>query len=105
MDTHRYYEISGLGCFPSNPLAKLVWMRRYDPDFYKAARYATFQEYFLRRFGAGSFVMDEMSCERIGLGSPESHDFNDELLAWEPQCMPVSGQEYLLMQVMLQQGA
>ena len=80
MDPHRYYEISGLACSPSNPFTKLLWMRKFDPNFQSAVRYVTFQEYFLKRFGADEYVMDEMSCERIGLGSPENHDFSEELL-------------------------
>lgn len=61
-------------------LAKHLWMKTFMPDTYeKADHVVTMQEYFLKKFGADSWVTDAASVSRESIGNLESHNYSQKI--------------------------
>ncbi|HVO62111.1 MAG TPA: FGGY-family carbohydrate kinase [Terriglobales bacterium] len=56
-EPRRMYDITGLTVHPMYPLAKMLWLRKHQPDvFGKAARFLAVPTYLLTRLGLPAYV-------------------------------------------------
>lgn len=78
------YRRTGTPIHPMSPLAKLVWLRREQPElFARAARFIGIKEYvFFRLFGR--YVVDYSIASATGL-------FNLAQLNWDAEALEVAG--------------
>jgi xylulokinase len=80
-----YYSITGL---PNNAvftLAKILWIRKHDPDrFRKTARFALIQDYVLNQLGGDGFFCDVSNASLTGM-------LDIERLAWSSAILGLAG--------------
>ncbi len=80
-----YYSITGL---PNNAvftLAKILWIKRHDPDrFRKTARFALIQDYVLNQLGGDGFFCDASNASLTGM-------LDIERLEWSPAILELAG--------------
>ena len=81
LDPHAVHERTGCVLHPSYWPAKLAWLRRTQPETWRAAaRFVSFGEYLLGRL-AGESPMSVSSASGTGLFGVRTLDWDEELLS------------------------
>lgn len=81
IDTHEYYNLSGLSMSVNWSYAKFKWLRDHRPDVYeKTWKFVNGQEWFLHKLGAEEEFTDPASITLNGMMDVAKLDWSDRLL-------------------------
>lgn len=77
----EYYQVTGGPLAPSNPIAKMVWLKNEMPDVWAKAKYISGgMEYFCKKFGSDEFVTDTTVAARTMLLDIDRKCFSEEMM-------------------------
>ncbi|MDW7695043.1 gluconokinase [Flammeovirgaceae bacterium SG7u.111] len=81
---HVIYKNTGTPIHPMSPLAKLVWLKKNEPEIHQNAfRFLSLKEYILFKF-FGEYVVDHSIASASGL-------FNNSTLQWDEIALEIAG--------------
>ena len=81
VDADEYYAQSGVPLGTTWVLAKLLWMRKHEPELYaKTRKFVQNQDLVLRAFGADDFYTDLCCMAFYGVWDVRRSTFNEALL-------------------------
>ena len=87
----RMYDITGLTVHPMYPLAKMLWLRKHEPDvFGKTARFLAVPTYLLIRLGLPAYVDYSLASRFLAFDIRGKH-WSSEILATlklSPELLP-----------------
>lgn len=81
VDLDRFWRISGMEyCTYNTPV--LLWLQKNKPEIWKRVRrVCSHQDYFLRRYGADGYFIDEGSANMMGMVGAADSEWNDWLVS------------------------
>ena len=80
-DAGEYYVETGSPLAASNPIGKLLWLKNECPDEWEKCTYiSTAEEYFNKKFGAESFVIDPAMASRTMVMDIQNNCFSEKVL-------------------------
>jgi xylulokinase len=80
-DVGEYYVETGSPLAASNPVGKLLWLKKECPKEWEECRYiSTASEYFNKKFGADEFVIDPAMASRAMIMDIKNNCFSEKVL-------------------------
>ncbi|WP_302441898.1 gluconokinase [Colibacter massiliensis] len=79
-----FYERTGCPVHACYPLAKIIWLRRHQPDLFSQMKYVgSLKDYIFRNF-TGEWVIDRSAASASGL-------YNEFILEWDEEILQYAG--------------
>lgn len=78
----KFYHKTGCPIHACYPLAKVLWLRKHQPDLFEKMRYVGSLKDYLFYHLAGEWVIDHSTASTSGMYNEERMDWDEEIMAY-----------------------